>query len=251
MNYEAIRLLFDRPVARLVLARPERGNEIDLRLLRELGDASEVLAGANDVRVLVIEAEGIDFCRGWAPEIQGSVRPSIDPFASIAAISLPVIAAMTGGVASAGLELALVCDIRIASADARFRMPDLEGGRLPLAGGTQRLPRIVGRGRAMAMLLAGEALDAEAAYRAGLVSKVVPSEALPSEVNSLAERIASRGPLALTYAKEAVARGLDLSLDQALRYETDLTVILQTTEDRAEGVAAFLEGRREPRFKGK
>jgi enoyl-CoA hydratase/carnithine racemase len=129
-------------------------------------------------------------------------------------------------------------------------MPEVSQGTLPLAGGSQRLPRVVGRAVAASMLLLGDELDAQAAYRAGLVSRVFPAAVLASEAESLAQRIAAHGPLALRYAKEAVHHGAELSLDQALRYELDLSVILQTTRDRAEGVRAFLE-KRPPKFEGR
>ncbi|MEX0785070.1 MAG: enoyl-CoA hydratase-related protein, partial [Dehalococcoidia bacterium] len=141
------------------------------------------------------------------------------------------------------------CDVRLAAEGARFSLPETGSGALPMAGGTQRLARLVGRGEALRLILLGEEIDAQEALRIGLVSGVYPKEQLLGEAEALAQRMASRGPIALRYAKEAVRRGLDQPLDQALRYETDLTVILQSTEDRAEGVRAFLE-KREPKFKG-
>jgi len=139
--------------------------------------------------------------------------------------------------------------LRVLPEEARFACPETGHGVIPWAGGTQRLPRIVGRGRALEMILTGEAVDAQEALRIGLVSQVLPRGRLLAGAEALAGRIADRGPIAVRYAKEAVSRGLDMTLEQALRYETDLTIILQTTEDRAEGVRAFLE-KRTPRFKG-
>ena len=162
----------------------------------------------------------------------------------------PVICAINGASVSAGLELALACDVRLASSDATFALPETAHGAIPMGGGTQRLARLVGRGEALRLILLGEEIDAEEAHRIGLVSSVVPAVGLATEAKALAETMASRGPIALRYAKEAVRRGLDQSLDQALRYETDLTVVLQSTEDRAEGVRAFLE-KRDPKFEGK
>jgi enoyl-CoA hydratase/carnithine racemase len=250
MNYETINLVIERPLASLLLRRPGTGNEISFRLLKELSDAADQLSDASDVRVLLIEAEGPNFCRGWSAEVLAE-PPEPDPFAPIANLTFPVIAALQGEVAGGGLELALACDVRIAADDARFSISDIAEGRIPFGGGTQRLPRAVGKGRALAMLLTGEVLDAPAAYSAGLVMRVVPADSLQAEAAELARRVAARGPIALKFAKEAVHRGLDMTLDQGLRYETDLTVILQTTEDRAEGVKAFFEGRRKPSFRGK
>jgi enoyl-CoA hydratase len=252
MNYEALLLHLDPPVARIELSRPGDGNRVGPRLLDELRDVSETLRDIEEVRVVLLTAHGDDFCSGWQDgALAEGLSHYLDPFGCLADLPQPVVAAVQGRAESAGLELALACDVRIASTDAVFSLPETESGVLPAAGGTQRLPRLVGRGRALAMLLYGEELDAQAAYRAGLVSRVVERERLQADAEEIVRRIASRGPIALKYAKEAVHRGADMSLEQALRYETDLTVILQTTEDRAEGVRAFLEGKRTPDFKGK
>jgi enoyl-CoA hydratase/carnithine racemase len=146
--------------------------------------------------------------------------------------------------------MALACDIRVAADDARFALPEVGMGSLPLAGGSQRLPRIAGRAVAASMLLLGDELDAHAAHHAGIVSRVFPSADLAAEAEALATRIAAHGPLALRYAKEAVYQGSEMTLDQALRHELDLSVILQTTSDRDEGVRAFSE-KRPPRFEGR
>jgi enoyl-CoA hydratase/carnithine racemase len=173
-----------------------------------------------------------------------------DPFGCVAGLPMPVLASVQGAVTSAGLELALACDIRVASEDSRFTLPDVAAGGLPLAGGSQRLPRVVGRSVATSMLLLGDELDAQAAYRAALVSRVFPAQSLAGETEALVQRIVANGPLALRYAKELVHNGLEVPLDQGLRYELDLSVILQTTGDRADGVQAFLE-KRKPRFEAR
>ena len=255
MQYLRLELILDPPLARLVLL-PAQGAGIGIRALSELSDAAATLQELGEVRALIVEARGPDFCAGWEPEARQALLESalsgdgVDPFGPLAELPFPVLAALHGRVASAGLELALACDLRIAASDALFAMPETAEGLVPLAGGTQRLPRAVGRARAASMLLLGEELDAEAALRAGLVSRVVPREQLGDEATAIALRIAERGPIAERYAKEAVHRGLEMPLEQALRYETDLTIILQTTQDRAEGVRAFLE-RRQPRFEGR
>jgi len=256
--YENLALHIADGIARLRLTRPDRGNAIDARTLRELADACEAIGAAEGVVVVLIEADGADFCTGWEAATRDDIASRrgrveeaavVDPFGPLAALPVPVVAAVQGKVCSGGLELALCCDLRIAAEDARFSIPDVVERRMPLAGGTQRLPRVVGRGVATAMLLLGQELDAVAALRCGLVSRVVPREALSEEADAVARTIASRGPLALRYAKEAVQRGIELPLEQALRYEADISTILQSTRDRAEGVRAFFE-KREPRFKG-
>jgi enoyl-CoA hydratase len=245
MDFRTLHLQIDGPIARLTLTRPDEANRIDDRALRELTDACEAISASDAARVALLSAEGADFCAGWSDNVQ----PGLDPFGPIAGLPTPVIAAVQGAVLSGGLELALACDVRIASEDARFGLPEVSEGSLPRGGGSQRLPRIAGRAIAASMLLLGDELDAQGAYRAGLVSRVVPAKRLTPEAEALATRIAAHGPLALHYAKEAVQHGGELSLDQALRYELDLSVILQTTQDRAEGVQAFIE-KRPPKFRG-
>jgi enoyl-CoA hydratase len=246
-------------LATVRLTRPEAGNPIDRVFLRDLEDACAALNDDAEVRVVIVTAEGDVFSIGWGQDelspdgfdaIEWRQRFEVGPpFACLEELGQPVVCAINGDAVSAGLELALACDVRIAAQGARFALPETALGMVPMAGGTQRLARIVGRGEALRMVLLAESIDAEEARRIGLVGAVVPGERLLADAQALAERIASRGPVAVRYAKEAVRRGLDLPLDQALRYETDLTVILQTTDDRAEGVRAFLEKRR-PEFKG-
>ncbi len=256
MDYRNLRLTLEPPLARLTLARPDEANRIDSRTLIELTDAAAVIAATDAVSLVLLNADGRDFCLGWdaaaRDELQAQLKDgtnALDPFGCLADLACPVLAVVNGRAHGAGLELALAADIRIAGADAAFALPELEDGRLPLAGGTQRLPRIIGRSRAAAMLLLAEPLDAHAALAAGLVSRLFPTQALDTEAAALAQRIASRGPIALRYAKEAVHNGLEMTLEHGLRYELDLSIILQTTADRAEGVRAFLE-KRPPEFRG-
>jgi len=257
VSYRTLTLETQGPIALLRLVRAKAGNPIDRLFLEELDEACGVINDDQDARVVLLSAEGDVFSNGWdaselSPEVFDAAewRRRSPPFSSLESIAQPVICAIGGDAVSAGLELALACDVRIAAEGARFALPETGHGLLPMAGGTQRLARLVGRGAALRLVLLGEAIDAREALRIGLVSAVVPRDRLLAEAEALALRIASRGPLALRYAKEAVRRGLEQPLDQALRFETDLTVILQTTEDRAEGVRAFLE-KREPKFKGR
>ncbi len=240
------------PIAHLTLRRPETQNAIDGALLGELSRACEAIEADSDVRAVVLAAEGEHFCLGWDPTLLHgeSGGPPADPFGCLAELPRPVVCAVQGDTLSAGLELALACDIRLAAEDAHLGLPETRLGHIPMGGGTQRLARLIGRGRALEMILTGEPVEAREALRIGLVSAVASTEKLAAEAEAIAGRIAERGPIAVRYAKEAITRGLEMPLEQALRYETDLTIILQTTEDRAEGVRAFLK-KRKPKFKGR
>ncbi|MGE3961849.1 MAG: enoyl-CoA hydratase/isomerase family protein [Dehalococcoidia bacterium] len=227
----------------------------DRALLDAIGTAAEEVGAREDVRAVILRSEG-EFGSGWAGSaleeplgIPGipHVAAGID---AVAAIPQPVVAAIRGRAHSIALELALACDVRVADEDATFALADTAAGAVPIGGGTQRLPRAVGRAEALRLILLGEEIDAAEALRIGLVSRVVLSEELDSAAQAIADAVASRGPIATRLAKEAVHRGVEMPLDQALRYELDLTVLLQSTADRAEGVRAFAE-KRPPRFIGR
>jgi enoyl-CoA hydratase len=258
MPYQTIRLSKRDTVACLELQRAEQGNRIDGQLLQELAAACAEINDDPQVRVAILSGgEASVFSLGWDMSLlaaggEPARRQEFlgHAFDCLLQLSRPVICAINGDAISAGLELALACDVRLACAEAHFALPETSWGLIPMGGGSQRLARIVGRGKALEMILAAEAIDAQEAHRINLVSQVVPGDRLIGEAQALAERIAARGPIAVRYAKEAVSKGLDMTLEQALRFETDLTIILQTTEDRAEGVRAFLD-KRPPRFHGR
>jgi enoyl-CoA hydratase len=168
---------------------------------------------------------------------------------AVGRLTRPVIAAVHGDAVAEGLELALACDLRLVSTDAHLSMPQLLHGRLPSHGGTQRLPRIVGRMRALDLLLTGRSLAASEAEAIGLASRVAAPAVFGAALEALVGTLQSKGPLALRYAKEAVLKGSDLTLDQGSRLEEDLYVLLQTTQDRREGIDAFLT-KRKPVFTG-
>ncbi|MFQ5666943.1 MAG: enoyl-CoA hydratase/isomerase family protein [Candidatus Binatia bacterium] len=234
-------------VAWLRLERPEAGNRITQRLAQALSDAAAEIELDEAVVAVVLAAAGRSFCLGI--EDGGTWERRIDWAGAIGRLTRPVIAALQGDAFAEGLELALCCDLRIASDRARFAMPQLRMGRLPSHGGTQRLPRIVGRMRALDLLLTGRTLDATEAYAIGLASRVVPHTSFPGVLKQIVAALRAKGPIALRYAKEAVLKGSDLTLDQGIRLEEDLYVLLQTTRDRREGVAAFLK-KRKPVFRG-
>ena len=249
----AATLTIDGPIATIVWA--PAGGWVDRAALEALGDAARRVAEMPAVRAVIVRAGGADFGLGWSAEALATAEgaPGVPPLAAgidaLAAVPQPVIAAVAGRAHSAGLEVALACDVRLAAADATFAMPDAAAGGVPRGGGTQRLPRAVGRAHALRLLLTGDVIDAAEARRIGLVSRVVEASRLDLEAQSLARTIAERGPLATRLAKEAVHRGAEMPLEQALRYELDLTVLLQSTADRAEGVRAFIE-KRPPHFVG-
>ncbi len=233
------------------------GGLADRAFAQALTDAAAQIAADTDgVRAVVLAAAGDDFCVGWsdAALMEEDGLPGVPHlgagFDALAAVPQPVIAAVHGRAHSAGLELALAADIRLAADDARFAMPETAAGVLPRGGGSQRLPRAVGRAHALRLLLLGEEIDAAEARRIGLISRVVPRGDLRDAATAVARTIASRGPIATRLAKEAVHRGAELTLEQALRYELDLTLLLQTTADRAEGVRAFA-AKRPPNFIGR
>ncbi|HZQ34295.1 MAG TPA: enoyl-CoA hydratase-related protein [Dehalococcoidia bacterium] len=252
-----LNLTIEGAVARLTLASDDGEHRLGAETLAELQTLCQALGEMPDVRAVILHGEGEQFCHGWSAALlqrlaAGEELAGLpgDPFGCLAELPLPVIAAVEGGCTSAGLELALACDLRVCSATARFALPETAFGLIPLAGGTQRLPRIVGRPRALSLVLLGEAIDGATAEAWGLVNALAEAgEALPT-AERLAATIAARGPIAERFAKEAVQNGVELPLARALRYELDLTVLLQTTEDRAEGVRAFAE-KRPPEFHGR
>lgn len=167
---------------------------------------------------------------------------------SIASIPHPVIAAVEGEAFDQGFEMLLAADLRVAAEGASFRLSQIHKGTLPWDGGTQRLSRIIGSSSGLEILLSGRIIDAQEAHQLGLVNRIVPNNLALESAIELATSIANGGPIAARYAKEAVHKGMDLSLEQGILLETDLTMILQTTEDRMEGIKSFLE-RRSPSYR--
>ena len=167
----------------------------------------------------------------------------------VSKLKQPVIAAIQGNAIGIGLELALACDIRIGSTNARFGLNQIQEGRIPSSGGTQRLPRLVGQAKATQMILTGESIDAAEACRIGLIHRAVAPESVMNAALDMAQEMAARAPLSLSYVKEALYSGRDLTLDQGLKMELDLYLLLFSTFDRTEGVNAFRE-KRKPEFSG-
>jgi enoyl-CoA hydratase len=230
-------------VAWITLRRPR----VDQGIGQRLCDLAEEIELDDDISLVVIRGSGEAFCLGV--EGRGDWEHRHDWVAAIGRLTCPVIAALDGDAVAEGCELALACDLRIASSEARLSLPQVAEGRLPSHGATQRLPRLVGRTRAFDILLSGRRVTAREAERIGLVTRVVAAKSLAAEVRREVENLSVKGPIALRLAKEAVTKGADLSFEQGVRLEQDLYVLLQTTADRAEGIRAFTEKRR-PRLRG-
>jgi enoyl-CoA hydratase/carnithine racemase len=237
-------------VAWVTMARPETGNRLDAAMMGGLADAAATVDAAGDVDVVVLGARGDVFSGGLAAGCRWPEPAWPDGVAAIAGIAKPVVAALPGPARGWGFSLALACDLRVVVHRAVLAVPDAGAAGFPGGGLTQRLPRIVGTGRALDVLLLGTPVSARCALAWGLAHAVVPATRLTAEAARLAALLRARGPLALRLAKEAVQRALDLPLADGMRLEEDLYVLLQTTADRAEGVRAFLD-RRPPRFAGR
>jgi len=217
------------------------------QLADELTDLCTEIGSNGETRVIILGGiEESPFSMESA--VPGTVLRS--PSEPIARLDLPVIASINGDALGQGLELALACDIRISTEASHFGFPHIRKGFIPWDGGTQRLSRLVGRGKALEMILTGEKIDAQEAYRIGLVNRIVSPGDLTAVVMKMAREMASKAPFALKYAKETICKGMDLTLEQGLRLESDLYLLLHTTKDRTEGIEAFRE-KRTPTFEGK
>jgi 1,4-dihydroxy-2-naphthoyl-CoA synthase len=217
----------------------------------------DLAAGPDDEAAAQIPSELAELCDqiAWDEETRvvvlafgGEMKHNLSEF--VAGVKQPVIAAIRGDAMGPGLELALACDIRIGTETARFGLPQIRDGRMPSGGGTQRLPRIIGKGKAVEMILTGDLIDAEEAHRIGLLNRVVASAMVMNTAMEMANDMASKSPLSLSYAKEALYSGMDLTLDQGLKMELDLYLLLFSTFDRVEGITAFKE-KRKAKFEGK
>jgi enoyl-CoA hydratase len=259
MAYEAIRYELADGIATVTLNRPAVHNAMNERMREELTACFGELARSEDARVVVVTgtgerafSAGADIREFVAPQVPVRFRDGrrrVDFRAAMDRCPQPIIAAIRGFALGGGLELALACDIRIAGEDSQLGLTEVNLAIIPGGGGTQRLPRLVGRGKALEMILTGARIDAHEALRIGLVERVGPATDVLSSAQALARTLAEKAPVALRYAKEAVVKGLGLPLEDGLRLENDLATLLRTTDDRIEGAKAFLE-KRKPRFTG-
>jgi enoyl-CoA hydratase len=258
--FENIKLVIDGPIGTLTFNRPDKLNAVNGPTLDELDAALGQAEDNADLRVLILtgagpkafvagadikELEARDFVRG-----RRDTRRRQEVYTRIEKLSIPSIAALNGWTLGTGLEIAMACTIRIASSKAKLGQPEVKLGITPGAGGSQRLPRLVGMGRAMEMILTGEPVTAEQALAMGLVNRVVEPDQLMPEALKMAETISARPRLAVQYCKEAVYRASEGSLEAGLAHESYLHALSCATEDKKEGVAAFLE-KRDPVFSGR
>lgn len=258
MNYENITYEERGSVAIITINRPKALNALNLQTLEELRSCLTELAGKETIAVLILTGGGE---KSFVAGADISFMQNIDVltarrFAKVGHevgklledLPQPVIAAVNGFALGGGCELAIACDLRYASENAKFGQPEVNLGVIPGFGGTQRLPRLIGKGLANELLFSGEIIDAQEALRIGLVNKVFPQDVLMEKCLALAETIASRGPLAVRLCKEVVNHGMEMDLARACSYERDLFSLCFASKEQKEGMSAFLE-KRAPQFK--
>jgi E-phenylitaconyl-CoA hydratase len=248
-------------IATIALNRPEAMNSLDPESLAELNDVFQRANADDDVRVVILTGTGDKaFCTG--SDLKKTMPPKesfaeltfgrpkwLYPFAGME-IDKPMICAVNGYALAGGMELALACDIRIASTNAQFGQSEVSVGSIPAAGGTQRLPRMIGMSDAMLMMLTGSRIDAEEALRIGLISRLVPPSELMTVARDIAARIAENAPLAVRAVKRLVRDGMDMPLLAAIQAEQFALGLLRDSEDRIEGRRAFQE-KRKPNYQGR
>jgi enoyl-CoA hydratase len=258
-SYETVLLDRRDRVAVITINRPEKRNALNIQTRAEGAAILDELRADDSVRVVIITGAGDKAFIAGADIAEFADRTAISQreimlerglFNAVDTFPKPIIAMVNGYCLGGGCEVALACDIRVASETASFGQPEINLGIIPGGGGTQRLPRLVGEGRAMEMILTGEILDAQTAFNLGLVNHVVPADQLEIKTMEIANRIAEKSPIALRLAKEAIKLASRSNLDEGLRREVDLFALCFSSADKDEGVKAFLE-KRKPEFKGK
>ncbi len=252
MTYEFLTVEMSDRVAQVTINRPDKLNALNARIFAELDEVFTAFATDRLVGAVIVTGAGRSFVAGAdIAELAGLPTERLrelsaagqEVFTRIERLPKPVIAAVNGFALGGGCELALACHIRVASEHAKFGLPEVKLGLIPGYGGTQRLPRLVGKGRAMQMVLTGEQIDAAEAYRIGLVNVLASGPTLREVAHSVAQQVVKNGPVALAHAIEAMNDGFDRPLDDALLLEAGLFGSLGATKDMAEGTAAFLAKR--------
>lgn len=260
MNTTTLLVEIKDTIATITVNRPSAMNAMTLTTLQELDVVVQQLSASAEVRAVIITGAGekafiaggdIAMLRELGPvEARELALLAQGVCTTIEQSPKPFIAAVNGYALGGGCELAMSCDIRIAAEHARFGQPEVNIGTLPGFGGSQRLPRLIGKGRALEMILTGDMIDAQEAWRIGLVNKVVPSAELMAAARSLATKLAGKSQMALKLCKEVVTNGLEMDLQRACSYEADLFALSFATADQQEGMTAFLE-KRAPVFTGR
>ncbi|HVQ43027.1 MAG TPA: enoyl-CoA hydratase-related protein [Vicinamibacterales bacterium] len=260
MAYENLLIERDGGVLVVTINRPEKLNALNTKTVTELGQVMDEAASDSAVKAIVLTGSGEKSFVAGADINELAVQTPVSGreharsgqrvFDRIERLGKPVIAAVNGFALGGGCELAMACTLRIASDTAKFGQPEINLGLIPGYAGSQRLPRLVGRGRALEMLLTGAQITAEEAHRIGLVNKVVPAASLMTEARALAHTLAGKAPVAVRYILEAVAGGLEMSFADAQDYEATLFGLVSTTDDMREGTRAFLE-KRKAAFQGR
>jgi enoyl-CoA hydratase len=260
MPHENLQVETSDGVAVVVVTRPDKLNALNARTIEELDAAFTAMAEDPGVRGVLVTGSGDKaFVAGADIAELRTLRPTAarafarrgqEVFARIERMEKPVVAAINGFALGGGCELALACHLRIAAEGARLGTPEVKLGLMCGYGGTQRLPRLVGRGRALEMLLTGEMVDAAEAHRIGLVNRVVPKEKLRAEAEGLLRKVIANGPLSLRFTLQAVAAGLEMGLEEGQNLEATLFGLLASSEDMEEGTKAFFE-KRPAQFKGR
>jgi enoyl-CoA hydratase len=260
MAYENLLIERDGGVLVVTINRPEKLNALNTKTVTELGQVMDEAASDSAVKAIVLTGSGEKSFVAGADINELAVQTPVSGreharsgqrvFDRIERLGKPVIAAVNGFALGGGCELAMACTLRIASDTAKFGQPEINLGLIPGYAGSQRLPRLVGRGRALEMLLTGAQITAEEAHRIGLVNKVVPAASLMTEARALAHTLAGKAPVAVRYILEAVAGGLEMSFTDAQDYEATLFGLVSTTDDMREGTRAFLE-KRKAAFQGR
>jgi enoyl-CoA hydratase len=258
MEFTNIIVTEEQEIGFISINRPEFRNALNMETLMEIEKALDHLSANQEVRVVIFTgageksfAAGADISQLNKRTMMEALQPNMTAtYRKIEEYEKPTIAAINGYALGGGLELALACDIRIASFHAKMGLPEVGLGIIPGAGGTQRLTRIIGKGKAMDLILTGDVITAEAAERFGLVSKAVSQDALIETAKEYARKISLKGPLALRLAKAAVNRGADIEMETALYLEKLSQTILMGSEDKLEGTRAFIE-KRKPQFQGR
>jgi enoyl-CoA hydratase len=258
-SYETLLVERRGRVGLITINRPDKLNALNIQTRTEGAAALDELREDDEVRVVVITGAGekafvagadIAEFEGRTAVTQRDVMTARSLFTAVDTFPKPVVAMINGYCLGGGCELALSCDLRIASEAARFGQPEIKLGIIPGGGGTQRLTRLIGEGKAMELILTGDMIDAQTAFQLGLVNRVVPAADLEPKTMEMANRIAEMSPVALRMAKEAVKAASRSNLDEGLRREVDLFALCFSSEDKDEGVRAFLE-KRKPEFKGR